>query len=221
MSTDTAPAQTMHAGRFIARRLSSRYRLQSSRCRAVSIYDGQREEGIRLDRHPPRTSAAFAAGRRPGRSDQGWAWAGYYRGAGDLTDERDGGGPATQSPLRARRSRYAMPRWGGRAPAGRLDHAVWAPVACRYSAKSAENAGLSIVGVAAAVSAPVGKHSSILPMDHAFSMSSDTGRPGALTELLAGPAPQPARPGPAAGLFSSTAQRPVIARGRHQRSVGP
>lgn len=50
MSTDTAPAQTMHAGRLIARRLKASgidtvFTLSGGHL--FSIYDGCREEGIR------------------------------------------------------------------------------------------------------------------------------------------------------------------------------
>ncbi len=66
-----------------------------------------------------------------------------------------------------------------------------APVA-RFAAtaQSAENAGLLVdQALQAAVSAPSGVAFVDFPMDHAFSMSSDNGRPGALTELPAGPTP--------------------------------
>lgn len=69
MSTDTAPAQTMHAGRLIARRLKASgidtvFTLSGGHL--FSIYDGCREEGIRLidTRHEQTAAFAAEAGRR-------------------------------------------------------------------------------------------------------------------------------------------------------------
>lgn len=64
MSTDTAPAQTMHAGRLIARRLKASgidtvFTLSGGHL--FSIYDGCREEGIRLIDTRHEQTAAFAA----------------------------------------------------------------------------------------------------------------------------------------------------------------
>ncbi|CKN29734.1 acetolactate synthase [Mycobacterium tuberculosis] len=224
MSTDTAPAQTMHAGRLIARRLKASgidtvFTLSGGHL--FSIYDGCREEGIRLIDTRHEQTAAFAA--------EGWSKVTRVPGVAALT-----AGPGITNGMSAmaaaQQNQSPLVVLGGRAPALRwgmgslqeIDHVPFVAPVARFAAtaQSAENAGLLVdQALQAAVSAPSGVAFVDFPMDHAFSMSSDNGRPGALTELPAGPTPAGDALDRAAGLLS-TAQRPGH-HGRYQRLVGP
>lgn len=217
MSTDTAPAQTMHAGRLIARRLKASgidtvFTLSGGHL--FSIYDGCREEGIRLIDTRHEQTAAFAA--------EGWSKVTRVPGVAALT-----AGPGITNGMSAmaaaQQNQSPLVVLGGRAPALRwgmgslqeIDHVPFVAPVARFAAtaQSAENAGLLVdQALQAAVSAPSGVAFVDFPMDHAFSMSSDNGRPGALTELPAGPTPAGDALDRAAGLLS-TAQRPVIMAG--------
>lgn len=194
MSTDTAPAQTMHAGRLIARRLKASgidtvFTLSGGHL--FSIYDGCREEGIRLIDTRHEQTAAFAA--------EGWSKVTRVPGVAALT-----AGPGITNGMSAmaaaQQNQSPLVVLGGRAPALRwgmgslqeIDHVPFVAPVARFAAtaQSAENAGLLVdQALQAAVSAPSGVAFVDFPMDHAFSMSSDNGRPGALTELPAGPTP--------------------------------
>jgi acetolactate synthase-1/2/3 large subunit len=112
---------------------------------------------------------------------------------------------------------------GGRAPAQRwgmgslqeIDHVPFVAPLARFAAtaQSADDAGRLVDdALRAAVGAPSGVGFVDFPMDYAFSMSDDDGRPGALADLPPGPAPDGESLSRAAALLSA-AQRPVIMAG--------
>src|SRR5262249_46400999 len=112
---------------------------------------------------------------------------------------------------------------GGRAPALRwgmgslqeIDHVPFVAPLARFAAtaQSAEDAGRLVDdALRAAVGAPSGVGFVDFPMDHAFSMSEDDGRPGALTALPPAPTPNGEALDRVAGLLGA-AQRPVIMAG--------
>lgn len=111
MSTDTAPAQTMHAGRLIARRLKASgidtvFTLSGGHL--FSIYDGCREEGIRLIDTRHEQTAAFAA--------EGWSKVTRVPGVAALT-----AGPGITNGMSAmaaaQQNQSPLVVLGGRAPA--------------------------------------------------------------------------------------------------------
>jgi acetolactate synthase I/II/III large subunit len=112
---------------------------------------------------------------------------------------------------------------GGRAPAGRwgmgslqeIDHVPFVAPLARFAAtaQSAADAGRLVdEALRAAVGAPSGVGFVDVPMDHAFSMSEDDARPGALADQPPAPAPDGDAVDRAAGLLSA-ARRPVIMAG--------
>lgn len=122
MSTDTAPAQTMHAGRLIARRLKASgidtvFTLSGGHL--FSIYDGCREEGIRLIDTRHEQTAAFAA--------EGWSKVTRVPGVAALT-----AGPGITNGMSAmaaaQQNQSPLVVLGGRAPALR-----WGMGSCRRS----------------------------------------------------------------------------------------
>ncbi|BBA88280.1 thiamine pyrophosphate-requiring enzyme [Mycobacterium pseudoshottsii JCM 15466] len=220
MSTDAAPVQTVHAGRLVARRLRASgvdtvFTLSGGHL--FSLYDGCRDEGVRLVDTRHEQTAAFAA--------EGWSKVTRVPGVAALT-----AGPGVTNGMSAmaaaQQNQSPLVVLGGRAPAGRwgmgslqeIDHVPFVAPLTRFAAtaQSAEDAGLL---VDQALRAAVGSHSGVafvdFPMDHVFSMAQDDGRPGVLTEQPAAaqhPAPNGREIDRAAELLSR-AQRPVIMAG--------
>lgn len=217
MSTDAAPAQTVHAGRLIARRLRASnidtvFTLSGGHL--FSIYDGCREEGIRLLDTRHEQTAAFAA--------EGWSKVTRVPGVAALT-----AGPGVTNGMSAmaaaQQNQSPLVVLGGRAPALRwgmgslqeIDHLPFVAPLARYAAtaQSADDAPRLVdEALRAAVGAPSGVAFVDFPMDHVFSMSDDDGRPGALTDVPAAPSPDGNALDVAAELLSA-AQRPVIMAG--------
>jgi acetolactate synthase-1/2/3 large subunit len=217
MSTDAIPTQTLHAGRLIARRLKASgvdtvFTLSGGHL--FSIYDGCRDEGIRLIDTRHEQTATFAA--------EGWSKVTRQPGVAALT-----AGPGVTNGMSAmaaaQQNQSPLVVLGGRAPAGRwgmgslqeIDHVPFVAPLARFAAtaQSATDAGRLVdEALRAAVGARSGVAFVDFPMDHAFSMSEDDGRPGALAALPPGPAADGQALDRAAGLLSA-AKRPVIMAG--------
>ncbi|MEB4210003.1 acetolactate synthase [Mycobacterium sp. 94-17] len=217
MTTDALPAQTLHAGRLVARRLRASgvdtvFTLSGGHL--FSIYDGCREEGVRLIDTRHEQTATFAA--------EGWSKVTRSPGVAALT-----AGPGITNGMSAmaaaQQNQSPLVVLGGRAPAQRwgmgslqeIDHVPFVAPLARFAAtaQSADDAGRLVDdALRAAVSAPSGVGFVDFPMDHVFSMSDDDGRPGALVDLPPGPAPDGDALSRAAALLSS-ARRPVIMAG--------
>lgn len=217
MSTDAIPAQTLHAGRLIARRLRASgvdtvFTLSGGHL--FSVYDGCREEGIRLIDTRHEQTAAFAA--------EGWSKVTRVPGVAALT-----AGPGVTNGMSAmaaaQQNQSPLVVLGGRAPAQRwgmgslqeMDHVPFVAPLARFAAtaQSAEDAGRLVdEALRAAVGAPSGVGFVDFPMDHVFSMSEDHGRPGVLADMPPDPAPDGEALGRAAALLSA-AKRPVIMAG--------
>ncbi|OBA82840.1 hypothetical protein A9W99_09730 [Mycobacterium sp. 1164966.3] len=217
MSTDAPPTQTFHAGRLIARRLRANgidTMFTLSGGHLFSIYDGCRDEGIRLIDTRHEQTATFAA--------EGWSKVTRVPGVAALT-----AGPGVTNGMSAmaaaQQNQSPLVVLGGRAPALRwgmgslqeIDHVPFVAPLTRFAAtaESAEAAGRLVdEALAAAVTAPSGVGFVDFPMDHVFSMADDDCAAGALTQLPAEPAPDPEALERAAGLLSA-AQRPVVMAG--------
>ncbi|MHA7652598.1 acetolactate synthase [Mycobacterium sp. ML4] len=217
MTTEAAPARTVHAGRLIARRLKASgidtlFTLSGGHL--FSIYDGCRDEGIRLIDTRHEQTATFAA--------EGWSKVTRVPGVAALT-----AGPGITNGMSAmaaaQQNQSPLVVLGGRAPALRwgmgslqeIDHVPFVAPLTRFAAtaQSAQDAGpLLDQALRAAVGAPSGVGFVDFPMDHVFSMSEDDGRPGALNELPAPPAVDADALDRALELLSR-AQRPVIMAG--------
>lgn len=217
MSTDAAATETFHAGRLIARRLKASgidtiFTLSGGHL--FSIYDGCREEGIRLIDTRHEQTAAFAA--------EGWSKVTRVPGVAALT-----AGPGVTNGMSAmaaaQQNQSPLVVLGGRAPALRwgmgslqeIDHVPFVAPLARFAAtaQSADDAGRLIDdALRAAVGAPSGVAFVDFPMDHVFSMSDDDGRPGALTDLPVALGPDGDALDRAAGLLCA-ARRPVIMAG--------
>jgi acetolactate synthase I/II/III large subunit len=217
MSTDAVPTQTLHAGRLIARRLKASgidtiFTLSGGHL--FSIYDGCRDEGIRLIDTRHEQAATFAA--------EGWSKVTRRPGVAALT-----AGPGVTNGMSAmaaaQQNQSPLVVLGGRAPALRwgmgslqeIDHVPFVAPLARFAAtaRSAGDAGRLVdEALRAAVGAPSGVGFVDFPMDHAFSMSDDDGRPGALTVVPPAPIPDGTALDRAAGLLSA-ARRPVIMAG--------
>jgi len=217
MTTDPAATQTIHAGRLVARRLRANgidtvFTLSGGHL--FSIYDGCREEGIRLIDTRHEQTATFAA--------EGWSKVTRAPGVAALT-----AGPGVTNGMSAmaaaQQNSSPLLVLGGRAPAGRwgmgslqeIDHVPFVAPLTRLAAtaQSAEAAGRLVDdALRAAVTPPTGVGFVDFPMDHVFSMADDDGRPGALTALPAAPAPDGDALDRAAGLLAA-AHRPVIMAG--------
>ncbi|ORW50810.1 hypothetical protein AWB90_06045 [Mycobacterium paraense] len=217
MSTDAIPTQTLHAGRLIARRLKASgvdtvFTLSGGHL--FSIYDGCRDEGIRLIDTRHEQTATFAA--------EGWSKVTRQPGVAALT-----AGPGVTNGMSAmaaaQQNQSPLVVLGGRAPALRwgmgslqeIDHVPFVAPLARFAAtaQSAADAGRLVdEALRAVVGAPSGVAFVDFPMDHAFSMSEDDGSPGALTTLPPGPAPDGQALDRAAGLLAG-AKRPVIMAG--------
>src|SRR5947209_2280409 len=217
MRIESPSNQTVHAGRLIAPRLKASgvdtvFTLSGGHL--FSIYDGCRDEGIRLIDTRHEQTATFAA--------EGWSKVTRAPGVAALT-----AGPGVTNGMSAmaaaQQNQSPLVVIGGRAPAGRwgmgslqeIDHVPFVAPLARFAAtaQSAADAG-RLVDEAwrAAVGAPSGVGFVDVPMDHAFSMSEDEARPGALADLPPAPAPDGDAVDRAAGLLSA-ARRPVIMAG--------
>ncbi|BAX92730.1 acetolactate synthase [Mycobacterium shigaense] len=217
MSIDAPSHQTVHAGRLIARRLRASgvdtiFTLSGGHL--FSVYDGCREEGIRLVDTRHEQTAAFAA--------EGWSKVTRVPGVAALT-----AGPGVTNGISAmaaaQQNQSPLVVLGGRAPAGRwgmgslqeIDHIPFVAPLARFAAtaQSAQDAGrLLDDALRAAVGAPSGVGFVDIPMDHAFSMSDDDSLPGALNDPPSDGAAEPDLLGKALGLLAA-AQRPVIMAG--------
>ncbi|OBK96735.1 hypothetical protein A5645_07920 [Mycobacterium asiaticum] len=217
MSTEAAPTQTMHAGRLVARRLKASgidtvFTLSGGHL--FSIYDGCRDEDVRLIDTRHEQTAAFAA--------EGWSKVTRVPGVAALT-----AGPGVTNGMSAmaaaQQNQSPLVVLGGRAPAARwgmgslqeIDHVPFVAPLTRFAAtaQSAEDAGLLVdQALQAAVGAPSGVGFVDFPMDHVFSVSDDDGRPGALATLPAVPGADANALDRVADLLAK-AQRPVIMAG--------
>lgn len=217
MSAEALPTQTVHAGRLIARRLKASgidtlFTLSGGHL--FSIYDGCRDEGVRLIDTRHEQTATFAA--------EGWSKVTRVPGVAALT-----AGPGITNGMSAmaaaQQNQSPLVVLGGRAPALRwgmgslqeIDHVPFVAPLCRFAAtaQSAQDAGeLLDRALQASVGAPSGVGFVDFPMDHVFSMSEDDGRPGALSDLPQPPAVDPDALDRAVELLSK-AQRPVIMAG--------
>jgi acetolactate synthase-1/2/3 large subunit len=179
-----------------------------------SIYDGCRSENIRLIDTRHEQTATFAA--------EGWSKVTRQPGVAALTA---GPGVTNGMSAMAAAQQNCSPLLvvGGRAPAARwgmgslqeIDHVPFVAPLTRFAAtaQSAEAvSGLIDDALRATVGAPSGVAFVDFPMDHVFSVADDDGRPGALAELPAPPAPDGDALDRAAGLLAA-AQRPVIMAG--------
>ncbi|CPR06421.1 acetolactate synthase [Mycobacterium bohemicum DSM 44277] len=113
MSTDAVSTETLHAGRLIARRLAASgvdtlFTLSGGHL--FSLYDGCRDEGIRLTDPRHEQTAAFAA--------EGWSKVTRVPGVAALT-----AGPGVTNGMSAmaaaQQNQSPLVVLGGRAPAGR------------------------------------------------------------------------------------------------------
>src|SRR5246127_5750058 len=195
MSTDAAPTQTLHAGRLVARRLKASgidtiFTLSGGHL--FSIYDGCRDEGIRLIDTRHEQTATFAA--------EGWSKVTRLPGVAALT-----AGPGVTNGVSAmaaaQQNQSPLVGLGGRAPALRwgmgslqeIDHVPFVAPLARFAAtaQSAGDAGrLGDEALRGGGGGPSGGGFVDFPMDHAFSVSDDPdilALPGALT--AAPPAP--------------------------------
>lgn len=217
MSIDAPSSEIVHAGRLVARRFKSSgidtlFTLSGGHL--FSIYDGCRQEGIRLIDTRHEQTAAFAA--------EGWSKVTRIPGVAALT-----AGPGVTNGLSAmaaaQQNQSPLVVLGGRAPAQRwgmgslqeIDHIPFVAPLSRFAAtaQSAADAGRLIdEALQAAVGAPSGVGFVDFPMDHVFSASEDDGRAGALHTLPPAPVADGAALDRAAALLAR-AQRPVIMAG--------
>ncbi|BBY20572.1 acetolactate synthase [Mycobacterium stomatepiae] len=217
MSIDAPSSQIVHAGRLIARRLRASgidtlFTLSGGHL--FSLYDGCRDEDIRLIDTRHEQTAAFAA--------EGWSKVTRVPGVAALT-----AGPGVTNGMSAmaaaQQNHSPLVVLGGRAPAGRwgqgslqeIDHVPFVAPLARFSAtaqSAADTGRLVDEALRAAVGAPSGVGFVDFPMDHVFAVSEDDGRPGALTEPPPPQAPDGDALDRAASLLAS-ARRPVIMAG--------
>ena len=217
MSTDAVSEPTIHAGRLIARRLKASgvdtiFTLSGGHL--FSIYDGCRDEGIRLVDTRHEQTATFAA--------EGWSKVTRSPGVAALT-----AGPGVTNGMSAmaaaQQNQSPLVVLGGRAPALRwgmgslqeIDHVPFVAPLARFAAtaQSADAAGRLVdEALRAAVTAPSGVGFVDFPMDYVFSPAEDDGRPGALTDLPAAAAPDTEALDRAAAMLAA-ADRPVIMAG--------
>jgi len=217
MTTDAVSTQTLHAGRLIARRLRASgvdtlFTLSGGHL--FSLYDGCRDEGIRLIDTRHEQTAAFAA--------EGWSKVTRVPGVAALT-----AGPGVTNGMSAmaaaQQNQSPLVVLGGRAPAGRwgmgslqeIDHLPFVAPLTRFAAtaESPDAAGRLVdEALRAAAGAPSGVAFVDFPMDHVFSTAQDQGRPGALTDMPPSPAPDGNALDRAASLLAA-ARRPVVMAG--------
>jgi acetolactate synthase-1/2/3 large subunit len=208
---------TFHAGRLVARRLKASgidtvFTLSGGHL--FSIYDGCRNEGIRLIDTRHEQTAAFAA--------EGWSKVTRQPGVAALT-----AGPGVTNGMSAmaaaQQNSSPLLVLGGRAPAGRwgmgslqeIDHVPFVAPLTRFAATApSADAVCELVDEAlrTTVGAPSGVAFVDFPMDHVFSVAADDERPGALTDLPVPPRADGHALDRAAGLLAA-ARRPVIMAG--------
>ena len=223
MSTDAVTTHTLHAGRLVARRLKASgvdtiFTLSGGHL--FSIYDGCRDEAIRLVDTRHEQTAAFAA--------EGWSKVTRLPGVAVLT-----AGPGVTNGMSAmaaaQQNQSPLVVLGGRAPAARwgmgslqeIDHVPFVAPLARFAAtaQSPDAAGRLVdEALRAAVTAPSGVGFVDFPMDHVFSVPEDPDagdRPGALTDLPPTPTPDglDAQDLDRAASLLSAAHRPVIMAG--------
>src|SRR6202020_58253 len=175
MSIDAPSSQTVHAGRLIARRLRASgidtvFTLSGGHL--FSIYDGCRDEGLRLIDTRHEQTATFAA--------EGWSKVTRVPGVAALT-----AGPGITNGMSAmaaaQQNQSPLLVLGGRAPAARwgmgslqeIDHVPFVAPLTRFAATapSAEAvSGLIDQALRATVGAPSGVAFLDFPMDHVFSV---------------------------------------------------
>src|SRR6201986_10439 len=161
MTTDAVPTQTLHAGRLVARRLRASgvdtvFTLSGGHL--FSVYDGCRDEGIRLVDTRHEQTATFAA--------EGWSKVTRVPGVAALT-----AGPGVTNGMSAmaaaQQNQSPLGVLGGRAPASRggqgslqeIDHLPFVAPLTRFAAtaRSADAvAPLIDDALRAAVGAPSG-----------------------------------------------------------------
>src|SRR6201997_1416687 len=217
MSIDAPSGQTVHAGRLIARRLKASgidtiFTLSGGHL--FSIYDGCRDEGIRLIDTRHEQTATFAA--------EGWSKVTRVPGVAALT-----AGPGVTNGMSAmaaaQQNQSPLVVLGGRAPAQRwgmgslqeIDHVPFvAPLArLAATAQSADDAGRLVdEALRAAVGSPSGVAFVDFPMEHVFSEATDSGLPGALSNPPSAANANGAPLERAASLLA-IAERPVIMAG--------
>ena len=217
MASEDTPADTVHAGRLIARRLRASgidtvFTLSGGHL--FSIYDGCRSENIRLIDTRHEQTAAFAA--------EGWSKVTRVPGVVALT-----AGPGVTNGMSAMaaaaQNQSPLLVLGGRAPALRwgmgslqeIDHVPFVAPLARYAAtaQSAAAVGDRVDdALRAAVGAPSGVAFVDFPMDLVFGEATDRGEPGALSGLAPAPHADADLLDRAVALLSS-AQRPVIMAG--------
>lgn len=216
MATDTT-SETLHGGRLIARRLKAHgveviFTLSGGHI--FSIYDGCREEGIRIVDVRHEQAAAFAA--------EGWAKVTRTPGVAVLT-----AGPGVTNGMSAMGSALMnhspMVVLGGRAPAMRwgmgslqeIDHVPFVAPLTR-SATTADSPaaipGLIDDALAAAMSAPGGPAFVDFPLDHVFSEAPDPANAPGVLDASVGPAVDEAQLSRAIELLRG-AERPAIMAG--------
>jgi acetolactate synthase-1/2/3 large subunit len=213
----SAHPPTVHAGRLIARRLKASgidtvFTLSGGHL--FSFYDGCRSEGVRLIDTRHEQTAAFAA--------EGWSKVTRIPGVAALT-----AGPGVTNGMSAmaaaQQNQSPLVVLGGRAPALRwgqgslqeIDHVPFVAPLARFAATvtSPEAAAMRVdEALRASVAAPSGVAFVDFPMDHIFSEATDTGLPGALSDVPVGPDADGATLERAAELLAS-AERPVIMAG--------
>ena len=217
MTTDAVPTQTLHAGRLVARRLRASgvdtvFTLSGGHL--FSVYDGCRDEGIRLvdTRHEQTATfdhpSAAKVTRVPGVAAL-TAGPGVTNGMSAMAAAQQ-----NQSPLVVLGGRAPAQRWG-MGSLQEIDHVPFVAPLARFAAtaQSPDDAGRLVdEALRASVGAPSGVGFVDFPMDHVFSTSDDDGRPGALADLPPGPAPDAQALGRAVALLSA-AKRPVIMAG--------
>jgi acetolactate synthase-1/2/3 large subunit len=221
MATETT-GETFHGGRLIARRLKAHgveMLFTLSGGHLFSIYDGCKEEGIRIVDVRHEQSAAFAA--------EGWAKVTRTPGVAALT-----AGPGVTNGLSAMGSALMnhspMVVLGGRAPAMRwgmgslqeIDHVPFVAPLTR-SATTADSPaaipGLVDGAIAAALGGGTGHGGPAFvdfPLDHVFSEAPDPANPAWAggSAITAGPAPDDVQLSRAIELLRG-AERPAIMAG--------
>src|SRR6185437_9956026 len=183
MSTDAPPSQTVHAGRLIARRLRANgidTMFTLSGGHLFSIYDGCRDEGIRLIDTRHEQTATFAA--------EAWSKVTRVPGVAALT-----AGPGITNGMSAmaaaQQNQSPLLVLGGRAPALRwgqgslqeIDHVPFVAPLTRFAATagSADAVGGliddALLAAAGAGGRPTGVAFVDFPMDHVFGEAHDAG----------------------------------------------
>lgn len=219
MATDTT-SETLHGGRLIARRLKAHgveVLFTLSGGHLFSIYDGCKEEGIRIVDVRHEQAAAFAA--------EGWAKVTRTPGVAALT-----AGPGVTNGMSAMGSALMnhspLVVLGGRAPAMRwgmgslqeIDHVPFvAPLTLSATTADSPAAipGLIDDAIAASLGGGAGHGGPAFvdfPLDHVFTEAPDPANAPAAPDAAAGPAPDDAHLARAIELLRG-AERPAIMAG--------